>query len=92
MTTQEKFNAFHAKHPHVYDLFEKYTLAEVEAGHKQIGSKAIFEQIRWRENFTNSDGNKPFKLSNIYTPYYSRLFAEKHPNLASIFVYKALKS
>jgi len=92
MTTLEKFNKFHAENPEVYLLFEQQALRAIDCGHKKIGSKAIIEYLRWKLNFVNKQGNKPYKIDNNFTPYYSRLFAEKHPNYNNYFVYKSLKS
>ena len=68
---EKRFKAFHEKYPQVYQLFEKFSIQLIEAGHKTLGSKMIIERIRW-EYVTNSKDDEGFKINNNFTCYYSR--------------------
>jgi len=100
LTTSERFTKFHEKNPHVFVLFETYALQLIHAGKKKFGSKMIYERIRWDSEikttgskFHDEKGEEVrVKLSNDFTPYYSRMFAEKYPNYASCFAFKPIKS
>lgn len=85
-----KFYKYHENHPEVYKLFVKKTLEAIKKGFKHFGSKGIFEQIRWENGGeVKKDG---YKLNNLYTPYYSRLFEKDHPEHKGFFRMRKVKS
>lgn len=77
---------FHEKNPHVYKLFERFSL-EVAAVRERYSAKAIIERMRWHYNF-EINGDYEFKLTNTHTAYYARHFLENHPDLEGFFVLK----
>lgn len=72
------FTEYHAKNPQIWDLYQKFALQAINAGAKKIGSKAIFERIRW-ESYMKKGGGQEYKVNNIYTPHYARLFIQVYP-------------
>jgi len=80
------FADYHAKHPQIYEQFKKLTLETIEKGFKSYSSKGVFELIRWHTP-TGANGEK-FKINNIYTPHYARLFAQEHPEHRNFFEFR----
>lgn len=80
---------YHYNNPQIYEAFESLTLETIRMGHQNYGAKGIFEIIRWRTPVrANEDG---FKISNQYTPLYSRLFELHHPTYKDFFRKKKSK-
>lgn len=59
---------------------------------KRVGSKAIWERIRWHYTFRSEAGNLPFKFNNNYTAYMARLAEEKEPRLKGFFNHRELRN
>lgn len=79
----DKFLKYHTENPSIYKKFEELTLQAIDKGFEHYGAKGIFELIRWHsKGKEKSDG---FKINNIYTPHYARLFEQKHPDKAGFF-------
>lgn len=68
--------------PQVWEYFKLFSLQMLNRGYKRIGSKMIFERIRW-ETMISGDGT--FKVNNNYTPYYSRKFEAEFPEHEGVF-------
>ncbi|MFZ1751435.1 MAG: hypothetical protein WAU01_14645 [Saprospiraceae bacterium] len=83
-----QFVAYHHRNPQIWEAFEQKTLETIRKGHRHYGSKGIFEVIRWS---TPVRGGGPFKVNNIYTPYYARLFEAVHQEYAGFFYKRASK-
>ena len=79
----DKFLKYHTENPSIYKKFKELTFTAINKGFEHYGAKGIFEQIRWesQEN-VKSDG---FKVNNIYTPHYARLFAQEFPEHKNFF-------
>ena len=88
--TRESFLQFHQQYPQVYTMFKRFALHLLKCGREKIGSKMIIERIRW-EVTTNSKDEDGFKINNNYTPHYSRLFMQDHPQYGDCFYTKNLK-
>lgn len=84
--TEDQFKDFfeyHKKNPSIYEKFKEVTFQAITKGFKHYGSKGIFEQIRWlRGGDLKEDG---FKVNNLYTPTYARLFEKDHPEHKGFF-------
>ena len=78
-----KFIQYHQDNPQIYKAFEAKTFEAIRKGFKHYGSKGIFEQIRWQTGV--EPGGDGFKVNNIYTPYYSRLFEFNNPEFKGFF-------
>lgn len=89
LSIEERWAAFHAEHPEVYVLFERFALRAVEQGAERVGSKAIWERMRWEVQVEG--GEDGFKLNNVFTPYYAREFLRRHPGLDGLFELRRVK-
>ena len=84
-TPRERFEAFHARNPKVYEELERMTSELVLRGRKHFGIKMLFENLRYNYYLTTEDPNSDFKLNNSYTAFYSRLLMANHPDWQGIF-------
>ena len=75
--------AFDAKTPKVWELFRRFAFEAINAGHKHLGSKTIFERIRWYT--TVETAGTVFKLNNNHTAHYARKFAACYPEREGFF-------
>ncbi len=78
-----KFEKFHKENPHVYELFNWFTLELIRAGVKHSGSEMVLGRIRW-ETTINTTGDR-FKINQNYAAYYARKFMEDFPEYAGFF-------
>lgn len=81
---QRKFRAFDAANPHVYELFQKFTLDAIRAGRKRFGARMIWERMRWYTMVEAKD-QTDFKLNDHYPPYYARKFMGEHVSYQGFF-------
>lgn len=89
-TIQERFAAFHAANPHVYDRLRRLALELVRAGHKRIGIGMLFEVVRWSAMTTR--GDDVYKLNNNHRSRYARLLVDNEPELATAFELRDLRA
>ena len=89
MTAKQKWWEWHHKNPHVWDLFEKFTLQAINNGHKHCSAWLVVNRIRW-ETTIETTGND-FKISNDFIAYYARYFMALHPQHEGFFQTKQLK-
>lgn len=90
--TAEKFESFwawHLQNPWVWKEFEELSLGLVERGKKKFGSKMVIEYIRYNAT-AKSKGDTEYKIQNSFTCAYSRMFALKYPQHATVFTLKSL--
>jgi len=75
------FWIYHATHPEVYVLFNKFALEMMTRGYPVGSAKLIIERIRWETmmnpTMINDDG-LPLKLTNNFTCMYARLWEQAH--------------
>ncbi len=84
----EKANAtldYIAEHPQLWKSFQRFCLDHAQRGWKQLGSKFVFEHIRYKEANGDYTKYKDYKLCNNYTPYFARLFMDKYPQFGDFF-------
>lgn len=89
-TIQAAFERFHAAHPDVFELFERYADQLLQAGRGHYGAKAIIERIRF--DFATSSAEEEFKTNNSFTSRYVRLLIQKRPEFADFFEVRVLKT
>lgn len=87
---QAAFEKFHAAHPDVFALFEKYADQLRVAGRNSYGAKAILERIRW--DYATSGRDVEFKINNNFTSRYARLLIAKRPEFQMFFEMRTLKT
>jgi len=80
--TQTKFDIYMVQNPGLYPMFEKFAFELINAGHKRLGAKMIFERMRWQTMITTKG---EYKLNNNYTAELARFFMERNPRYEGIF-------
>lgn len=81
---REAVERFHAKHPEVWLLFDKYTRDRIEKGFKNYSAKAVFERIRW-DTDVGGDGKTEFKVGNNFPAFYARAWMDAFPEHEGFF-------
>ena len=81
--------AWHNKNPHVYELFERFTMGAISKGHTRLSAWLVVNRIRWETTVETSGSD--FKISNDYIAYYARLFHAQNPEYDGFFVTKKMK-
>ena len=81
--------AWHNKNPHVYELFERFTMGAISKGHTRLSAWLVVNRIRWETTVETSGSD--FKISNDYIAYYARLFHAWNPEHDGFFVTKKMK-
>jgi hypothetical protein len=91
-TTQEAFEEFHAKNPHVYVALVRLTRVAVRNGRKVVGMQSCVERLRW-DYFTQTTHHEDeFKINNNFASRYARLIMANEPDLAGIYKTRKLKA
>ncbi len=73
----ERWAAFHADNPQVYDELERLAMDLYQAGHRRIGVKMVWETMRY--NFAlKTLGDDGFKLNNDFHALYARELIARH--------------
>lgn len=93
MSTWSAFADFHSAHPEVYDELVRLARAGRQAGWERLGIGQLFEVLRWERMLSGlpAEGER-FKLNNNYRSRYARLIMSQEPDLADVFVLRALTS
>lgn len=87
---QVPFEQFHKENPQVYKLFKDIAMELIEAGHQHIGSKMIWEVIRYKTSIRKDAPKRgDLKLNNNYTPYYARQFCQEFPQHENKFEFRS---
>lgn len=82
---ERKFNEFHANNPWVYDRLRDMALRLKRSGRTSYGIAALFEVLRYEYAIvTISDDG--LKLNNNYRALYSRMLAQREPELRTFFL------
>jgi hypothetical protein len=80
----------HAKRPHVYELFCRFTNYAIERGRRNFSVSIIIERIRWETNIER--GEDGFKINNNHRAYYARLWMRNHPEHEGFFRTRELRA
>jgi L-rhamnose mutarotase len=88
--TQTKFEEFHKRNPHVYDMMVSLARKVKDAGKHKYSIWAVANRVRWHYEFERDKGEQ-FKLSNDYLSRYSRLIMQREQDLRGFFQTKPLK-
>jgi hypothetical protein len=75
---EQQFRAFDKANPIVGELFERFTLEVIGAGHKHYSADAIIHRVRW-ETSVVVQTDDDFKINNNHVAFYARRFMEQHP-------------
>jgi hypothetical protein len=82
--TRRAFDAFHAQHPEVYDLFARFAHELRYAGRTRYSARTIVERIRWHYA-VNPDHDGGFKINDWFSAHYGRLLVQREPDFAGMF-------
>ncbi len=88
---QREFLKFHRENPHVYFKLVELAHQAKRSGRKRYGMKSLYERLRWHYEIELKSSDD-FKLNNNFTSRYSRLLAEREPDLAGFFETRVLGS
>lgn len=80
------FKQYHERNPQIYEEFKRFAFLLINRGHKKIGSKQVFERIRWESMIERIDR---YKVNNNYTADYAYKFESDFPYLEGIFYHRA---
>ena len=80
---------WHQANPHVYELFERFSLEAARHGHTRFSHWLVMNRIRWETTIDTTGVD--FKISNNHIAYYARLFMARHPEHAGFFHTKKMK-
>ena len=90
---QAQFEAFHGRHPQVYDHLVRLAYRARGAGRSRIGMKMLFEVLRWEWTIAGlPDDAEEWKLNNNYTSRYARLIMDENSPLVGLFELRELKA
>lgn len=89
-TIDDRFAAFHAEHPEVFDMFRTYANQLRASGWTRYSSDAIQHRIRWHRHV--EQGDRDFKLNDHFTSRYARMLIESDPSFAGFFELRRLKA
>jgi hypothetical protein len=91
-TIRERFEAFHAANPQVFEHLVKLTQEQFLRGRERTGLKALWEQLRWHIAIGNLKVVGEYQLNNDFTSRYVRLLIEKYPAYRGLFEQRHLRS
>lgn len=79
---------WHAKNPHVYELFKRFTFEAIRSGREVYSARTIFHRMRWHTDI-ETQGDR-FKINDNHSPYYSRMFMRDFPAHSNFFRLRVL--
>lgn len=82
---EDAWEAFHAAHPRVYDLFARFAREAAESGRERFGAKMIWERMRWYTTIEAGGKGEDWRLNNNYITYYAREFMRRNPQYGDLF-------
>jgi hypothetical protein len=83
------FQQYDQSNKHIYELYKSIAVKMAQEGRRQIGSKYIFEAMRY--DYTFNSNNDSYKVNNNFAPMYARKFVLEHPQYGNLFKFKPLK-
>lgn len=90
---EERFQAFLRANPGIYQEFKRRALMLHARGYRHFGAKAIAESIRYDAAIRGLPGEgETYRWNNNYTSRMVRLLISEHPELASFFELRELRS
>lgn len=89
--TQQAFEEFHKKNPHVYVALVRLTRIAVRNGRKVVGMQSCIERLRWDYFTQTTHRADEFKINNNFASRYARLIMANEPDLDGIYKTRRLK-
>lgn len=91
LTIQERFERFHVLNPHIYRMLREMALELAAKGYRRIGTKMLWEVLRYQYAVATVGSEKQFKLNNIFPSRYARLL-DQVPELHGRIELRELKA
>jgi len=79
----EAFEAFHYQNPTVWNLFHRFAMEAIGAGHRHYSADAIMHRVRWETSIETS--GHLFKINNNHVAYYARRLMATSPMFKGFF-------
>jgi hypothetical protein len=73
-----------ARNPHVWVLFERFTLSLIRRHFTRYSADAVLHRVRWETAVALEDEGS-FKINNNWSAYYARKFCAEHPEHVDFF-------
>lgn len=89
-TIEERFVAFHARHPEVYAALVRLALDAKAAGRRKLGIRTLWERLRWEMHVEKGDND--FALNDHFTSRYVRKLTAEYPDLTGFFETRGLRA
>jgi hypothetical protein len=77
-----KFAEYDARNPAIWELFQHFTFAIMNAGQTHYSADAILHRVRWETTVTSTE---TFKINNNYSAFYARKFMMSYPQYDGFF-------
>jgi len=91
---QERFLAYHAANPEVYDAIVSIARRIKERGLKKVGIGLIWERLRWLSYMKIDDQQEAekYRFPNDYRSRYARMVMEREVDLRDLFNTRTLRT
>ena len=83
------FRKYHAEHPEIYRIFERFSLMMFRAGRTRYGAKGIMERIRWDRAMDYPDEELKSAIASSPCIRGSQCFATRNYN--TFFLHEKLR-
>lgn len=91
VTTQARFEKFHAAHPEVYRRLVVMSYRVKRSGRDKWAISNLWEVLRWESQIVGlPDATESFKLNDHYKSRYARRIMEREPELDGFFEVRQL--
>lgn len=90
LAIQQRFEAFHAAHPEVFQLFARFASELRRAGRTHYSADAILHRVRW-ECAVNPERDSGYKINDHFSSRYARKLANTDPRFATFFEFRKLR-
>lgn len=90
MDLWKQFNEFDRDNPGVWELFKRFTLQVINAGHAHYSADCVLHRIRWHTSVDTGRG-EDFRINNNYAAGYARKFETEFPRHRGFFRLRASK-
>lgn len=91
MTTSERFETYHSKHPELYKSLVANSKDLRARGFRHYSIKTLICIARWHLEIT-PDVDETYRISDAYTSRYARLIMSQEPELTDFFHLRPLKT
>lgn len=90
LSIQDRFEAFHAANPWVFEALKRLALDARSRGRTRIGIGQLTEVLRWE--YGRATRGDDFKINNDFRSRYARLLMAVVPELDGVFETRELKT